>query len=258
MRTCDDLKTDEMVKLLVVILTVLILFAAAQGKKWKSCERRIKRFERCLERGYKSKAGCVSGEGKLEGSQAWRRCRKLENKIAKKCDYVCEKSPALISDECRLKNVILSGWELRSLSSSTYEDCEAECSADSECVAFNFASDNLSCELFSSVAEMDRSGSTSSRMMKCDTSEMDMSCMEHNTLFWNPQHAYWNAYKVGTLDTENIEECAKICRDYKICVSLSYNVGKGECTLYDDIPRDGKWDLVRKHSEPYISMEMNC
>ena len=130
-----------MVKLLVVILTVLTVFAAAQGKKWKSCERRIQRFERCLERGYKSKAGCVSGEGKLEGYWDWRRCRRLENKIAKKCDYVCEKEPVLIPEECRMKNVILSGTQLRSLQSSTYEDCRVECSSDSECEAFNFVTE---------------------------------------------------------------------------------------------------------------------
>ena len=86
-----------------------------------------------------------------------------------------------------------------------------------------------------------------------------MSCMEPNTLFKNDRPAFWNAYMVGTLDTENFEECAKICRDYEICVSLSYNWDKGECTLYDDIPRDGTRDLNREHtSDPYTSMQMNC
>ena len=79
-----------MARLTLVILAIFAYVAVTQGKKWKSCGRRIQRFQRCLDEGYKSKAGCISGEGTLK-KRSWRKCRRLENKIAQKCDYVCEK-----------------------------------------------------------------------------------------------------------------------------------------------------------------------
>ena len=85
-----------MVRLFLLTLAILAVLTVAQEKKKKSCERRIERFERCLERGYKSKTGCVSGDGELKRRQ-WRRCRRLEKKITKNCDYVCE------TEETRLR-----------------------------------------------------------------------------------------------------------------------------------------------------------
>ena len=86
-----------MARLTLVILAIFAYVAVTQGKKWKSCERRIQRFTRCLEKGYKSKAGCISGEGTLK-KRSSKKCRRLENKIAQKCDYVCEK-PSFKSPE---------------------------------------------------------------------------------------------------------------------------------------------------------------
>ena len=259
-----------MLRLLLVTLTVLTVFAVVQGKKWKSCERRIRRFERCLERGYKSKAGCVSGEGKLEGSRAWRRCRKLEKKIAKKCDYVCEKEPVLIPEECRLKFVGLIGTELRSLQPSTFEDCRVACSDDSDCEGFTFKDmssfhdrkDHLKCILMAEITKMNHKSGYTSMIKGCDRSELDMSCVEEKTRYTHDDRDTRWSYSVGYPSVDNIEECARACQIFKTCKSLTYTYDDFEddilCSLYRTAPGEDESGFKKVDSESYSSMTMNC
>ena len=244
----------------MVTLIALTVFAAVQGKKWKSCERRIQRFERCLERGYKSKAGCVSGEGELEGYRARRRCRKLEKKIAKKCDYVCEKEPVLIPEECQLSSTKLVGTEVRSLQPSTFEDCRVQCSYDPDCEAFN--SDDSKCQLLTDVTRMDRTWGTTVMIKGCDRSELDMNCAEENTEYRHDDGKTLQSYIIGYPDANNIEECAKVCRDFKICKSVSYAYyeysEESVCRLYNAAPGEEETDLKKVDSTVFTSMTMDC
>ena len=255
----------------MINLTVLTVLAVVQGGKWKSCERRIQKFERCLEKGYKSKAGCVSGEGKLEGFRAWRRCKRLEKKISKKCDYVCEKEPALIPEECRLRFARLIGTEVKSLQPSTFEDCRVECSNDPDCEAFNFladdvrvTTDDLKCQLLIDVTGMDRTTQSTGMMKGCDRSEVDMSCLEENIAYYNEDFSLdtWMSYVVASPYVRSIEECAKVCRDFKDCKSLSfvhYEVDdETECSLLNDVPGEDESDLKKVNWKTHSSMTMNC
>ena len=270
-------------------MTVLTLFAAAQGKKWKSCDRRIQRFERCLERGYKSKAGCVSGEGKLEGSRAWRRCRRLENKIDKKCDYVCEKEPVLIPEECRVKLARLIGTELRSLQPLTFEDCRVECSHDPDCEGFTFTDyshfdyfdtmdeknrlDHLKCALMTDVKGLFRHHKFNSMMKGCDRSEVDVSCLEESTeLVLSKTHPLYatgagNPYRMGSPDIESLQECAQFCRDFKDCKAITYAYLAGQdrhaCSMFNAVPvAEDEAGLTKGTPSPYganySAMTMNC
>ena len=126
-----------MERLFLVTLAILAFTAVTHGKKWNSCERRIKRFERCLEKGYKSKAGCISGEGTPK-KRSWRRCGRLENKIAQKCDYVCEKPLIKMDDECLRKIIFSNGDLMRVISNSSMEECKDACSEDRECKSLNY------------------------------------------------------------------------------------------------------------------------
>ena len=148
-----------MAKLTLVILAIFAYVAVTQGKKWKSCERRIQRFERCLEKGYKSKAGCVSGEGTSK-KRSWRKCRRLENKIAQKCDYVCEKPPpaksvpgldtSCLEEGVQYNTGIMSDYNV----DLSFEDCAAMCRDTGWCMAFS--SGDMYCSLHDEAMPQDR------------------------------------------------------------------------------------------------------
>ena len=243
----------------MVTLTVLTVFAVAQGGKLKSCERRIQRFERCLERGYKSKAGCVSGDGELK-KRAWKKCRKLEKKIAKKCDYVCKKEPVLIPEECQLSSTKLIGTEVKSLQPSTLEECRVECSYDPDCEAFN--SYDSTCQLLTDVTQMERTWGRTVMIKGCDRSELDMNCAEENTEYKHDDGATFRSYIMGYPDANSIEECAKVCRDFKTCKSVSYvyyeSSDSSVCRMHNAVPGEEETELKKVDSTVFTSMTMDC
>merc|ERR1719370_2418084 len=73
---------------LLVVLTLLALTDAAGKKKAKRCGRLIKKFEKCLKKGYQSE-GCISGDGTLKKKEL-KRCKRIAKRV-KKCDYSCKK-----------------------------------------------------------------------------------------------------------------------------------------------------------------------
>ena len=269
-----------MAKLLVLILAVSAVLAVVEGKKSKSCERRIKRFERCLERGYKCKGGCVSGEGKLK-KRAWKKCRKLEKKISKKCDYIFEKSMQpepiqveqveqliLILEECGRNVTRLVGQKLQSLHPSTYEDCRIECSRNPDCKGFNFYNQaeygyeeidiDLECELLSEIREIDVNFKVRSAIKKCNRTAIDLSCVEEQTRYYPIDEGKYTIGEVLVDPVKGTEDCAMMCRDLKNCKSLSHEKTYHDCTLYSDAPGEPGSQMKTISEYGHNSMTMNC
>ena len=272
-----------MVKLFIPILAVFAVLTIARGKNTESCVRRIERFERCLEKGYKSKAGCVSGDGKLKGPWIWRRCRKLEKKIAKKCDYVCEKpqqpeepeEPAQpeepeepLPEGCERKDSILVGVELKSLQPSTFEDCKVECSSNPDCAGFNFyfkpewsqdpAERDLECELLADITGIDWNERANSMIKGCDRSELDMSCLEEGTDFIPINDNREQLLLGDPILVERIEDCATTCRDINGCMAMSFEHDYKDCVLWKDAPGLPGSEMTKEVDKWYHSMVMDC
>ncbi|KAL5271978.1 hypothetical protein ACHWQZ_G000241 [Mnemiopsis leidyi] len=57
----------------------------------KRCDKLVKTFEECLEKGFTPRKlkGCKVGDGKLEKTDK-KKCAKLEKVVTKKCDYSCQ------------------------------------------------------------------------------------------------------------------------------------------------------------------------
>ena len=81
-----------MARVFIVLVAVFAVLALAEAGKVKNqakvCSKNIMKFEACLDKGYKSKAGCESGDGELN-KKDMKKCLKLEKKV-KKCEYECK------------------------------------------------------------------------------------------------------------------------------------------------------------------------
>ena len=224
-------------------------------KKWKSCEKRIQRFERCLEKGYKSKAGCISGEGTLK-YKFWRKCRRLENKIAQRCtDYVCEKPPSKTLDNCWVNGYIATGVELDDhYTDITYDECDRACN-EAECEAFNFYNidGETQCRLIKNFSHFtdgdDEEGAVEAKLRDCpERSEVDPECIHKNTIFkLDP--------KSDLTGVETLEECERLCQITNDCKSFSISEANARCLLFDKEVRSYKEGIEEDESWRSMNME---
>ena len=223
-------------------------------EKLKSCGWRRKIFERCLKKGYKSRVGCVSAEVGTLKKRSWRRCRRLENKLARKCDYVCEKPFAKTSEYCWRNGTSVLGDLLHYRSVATFEDCYNVCHIDPECESFTFYNDgNKDCVTFTNmtgfdVKPTDFEGIVETKLKSCDRSELDTSCKEEGVGYTDDPTFTLNG-------VESLQDCAMFCRDTRSCKSFSSD---GEnCYLYDRTMELGQEDL-RWPAENFNSMNIDC
>ena len=252
-----------MARLSLVILAIFVYVAVSQGKKWKSCERRIQRFERCLEKGYKSKAGCVSGEGTLK-KRSWKTCRRLENKIARKCNYVCEKpaeTPPAVPwlDTSCLEEGVKYNIAMESENGNSFEQCAYMCNDLSWCKAFS--SGDSYCSFHTKAMELgredirDKADGFWSMNIDCGAHSpaksvpgLDTSCLEEGIEYNNGPVQY-----IGS--TYSFEECANRCQSSGSCRAFSSN--EEQCYLHEKAMEQGRKD-IRVESFGFWSMNIDC
>ena len=78
-----------MLKCLIIVVFAIVLIQVLEAKTNRKCQKSIEQFQKCLQDGYKSKLGCVTGNENLKKGKR-RTCQKLEKKL-KKCKFACDK-----------------------------------------------------------------------------------------------------------------------------------------------------------------------
>ena len=77
--------------LILLLQTALVVFSDAKKcplKGTKRLEKKIKKYNKCLLKGFPSSVGCISTKRTPNSKKLIRKCTKIE-KVLKKCDYSC-------------------------------------------------------------------------------------------------------------------------------------------------------------------------
>ena len=99
--------------LILLLQTTLVVFSEAKKcpLKWKQLEKKIKKYNKCLLKGFPSSVGCISTK-RRPSKKLIRKCTKIE-KVLKKCDYSC---------------AVNGGWT----DYSEWTDCSADCAGGTQ------------------------------------------------------------------------------------------------------------------------------
>ena len=97
----------------ILHLAVLVLFLEAQNCSLtrKRLNKEIRKYDKCLLKGFPSSVGCISNTGK-PSRKLLKKCTKLEN-VLKKCDYSC---------------AVNGGWT----DYTEWTECSAECAGGTQ------------------------------------------------------------------------------------------------------------------------------
>ena len=205
---------------LVAIVAVLALVEGGKGNKKeakgdkkggraaKKCAKNIKKFESCLKKGYKSKAGCISEDGELS-KKDMKKCGKIEKKL-KKCDYSCDKKeveaepepqpepqpelqpepepepePEPLPYDLNCKRVGFDFWgaDIRSFSASSLEACAMTCVNEPGCKSITSRNSDNYCWLKNKDSGLNgpvTNAALTSMNLECDRSAVDSSCKRDN------------------------------------------------------------------------------
>merc|ERR550537_554535 len=224
---------------LVVAVTVLAVVEAGKGDKKggkaeKKCAKNIKKFNACLKKGYKSKDGCISGDGELNKKDL-KKCGKLEKKL-KKCDFSCDKpepepepdpeDPLPYDPNCKRVGFDFWGADIRSFSSSSLDDCAMACVKESGCKSITLRNSDNYCWLKnknSGLSGPSNNAALTSMNLYCDRKKVDTSCKRDNFDFWGAD--------LRSFGSEGLEDCASHCRDTEECQSLTFRKSDNYCWL---------------------------
>ena len=99
--------------LILLLQTTLVVFSEAKKcpLKWKQLEKKIKKYNKCLLKGFPSSVGCISTK-RRPSKKLIKKCTKIE-KVLKKCDYSC---------------AVNGGWT----DYSEWTDCSADCAGGTQ------------------------------------------------------------------------------------------------------------------------------
>ena len=215
----------------------------------RRCTKTINKFQQCLDDGYESEDGCISGDGKLSKKQE-RRCRKWEEK-AKKCNFECEKPEVEVYDKgCVREGADFKGADLTWFDTDSFDTCAKECAEETQCASITYRNDPPHCWL--KTKEGGRAGpnmdnTLTSMNMECDTSELDTSCKDVDTDYPGSDIQHTHA--------PTFEECAIFCRDTAECVSITYRASDQSCWLKH---KEGHNFIAPTPYAGLVSMNMSC
>ena len=245
--------TVIMTKVFLVLLAIMAVIAVAEGgyrkkNRKRRCNKRINKFQQCLDDGYESQDGCISGDGNLSKKKE-RRCRKWEKK-AKKCNFECDK-PEVYDKGCVREGVDFKGADISWFDTDSFETCAEECATTPQCKSITYQYDPPYCWLKNK--EGGREGPNmddryASMNMECDTSELDTSCKDVDTDYAGSDIQHTHA--------PTFEECAVFCKDTAECVSITYRASDQSCWLKH---KEGHNFITPNTAYPGLeSMNMKC
>merc|ERR1719312_705506 len=164
--------------LALVALMAIIIVSEGGYKAKNKCKKVKTKFQKCLDGGYQSTDGCVSGDGKLSKKNE-RKCRKLEKK-AKKCNFTCD-IPKPYNEKCVRAGTDFKGADIRWFDTDSFDTCAKECANTSGCQSITYRAENPHCWLKNKrggKAGPNMDSSLTSMNMECDTSPLETSCKD--------------------------------------------------------------------------------
>ena len=209
-----------------VFLVALIALLSITGAGKTNCERRIRKYERCLKAGYQSNLGCESGNGNLR-KRKFKRCARLERKV-KKCDYVCSHPQTVDLNSCKRENYDFMGADIRDFNSGSFEECARICRETSNCQSFTFRRSDANCWLkYKRGGAKGPSPNNQLISMNIDCSpKFDPStreCVMDDTDFWSAD--------LINFKSAGYEECNRDCFDAADCKSFTFRKSDNYCWL---------------------------
>jgi len=121
---------------LFLLAIVLTLFSFVDGRSpTKQCNKQIKRYKKCLKKGFQSSLGCVNAEKHLKSKRKYKKCAKIEGAV-KDCGYSC----AVAVSETWSENAgkYLSGYSAGNAKYDSLLQAQAECLKRSDCSGITF------------------------------------------------------------------------------------------------------------------------
>ena len=261
-----------LVVLLIVVAVLALVEAKNRGRYGKYKERRAKKrctkiiqnFESCLNRGYESAAGCISGTGQLS-KKAQKKCGRFEEKSTK-CNYECTipepqvqpgeygvqpGKPEVDDYSCKRENVDYWGADTINFFSTGFENCATRCKEDEVCKAIVFRTSDNYCWF-----KYKRGGNAGpspldghiSMNMDCDHGfdPTDRECARD-------EYDYRGADMKDGYQSQSFEACRTDCHDTEGCVAIAFRKSDHYCWLKSREGGDSGHDM-----SGIISTNMKC
>ena len=225
-----------MIRLFIGILAMGSILVLIEGRKdrygnkaAKKCSKNTKKFNSCLVKGYKSKAGCSSGDNKLK-KKSVKNCARVEKRL-KNCNYACKKPEQ--KPEYKTEN------EPKPESDSNSAEQEADLLPESRPRPDSFEPEPQHYEI-----ETDHHEVGPDQFNQFHT--YDLNCMLVGINFIGAD--------IRHLSAPSLEECAMVCSKEADCKSITFRPADTVCWLKNKTGGIGG-PLI---DNTLISMNMEC